>query len=502
MKLYKSDKYSVIEGSGKNIGFITCWNDPGIILKKFPDIKMYFSLMGTLYSREGVSIILRNLALNPNINKLVVYASNPLSNTEFGKAGRELLFEVWKNGVGEDGKVIGSNLTIHKEIDPKIISKIIQNVELIDISEIEFPKLQDKLIELEKSKQKKVYMQSTDFPETVRNTDVSFASEKVGFSFHGRKIYDTWLQVVESIVRYGDIKKTIGRSDVKELQVVNWTFDFEELENKFIPEIDKGVLQIIGLEKDSIESYEDIFINPENKKGSGYTYGERLRNYNQTIDQIDNIVKLIKEDKYSRRAVASTIIPETDAASTNPPCLIFVQAIVDIDSKLNLYATFRSHDIFKAAVPNAFGLLKLQDYICKETGILKGSICITSNSAHLYEEDFENAKKLLECQKWGELKTHFDELTDNDPRGIVRISIQNKQILASLMDKSGNELIEIIGNSSTEVGYKFSRLNLLSKNDHYIYLMKELIKAEFCIKLDLKYEQDKLFKISDKIFLN
>jgi len=441
MEMYLPNKYRVYLGTSLNTGFVTCWNDPEIFLKKYNDFTQYFAIMGTLYSREGVSIILRNLALNPQINKLIVYAGNPLSKTDFGRAGRELLEALWKNGVDESGIVKGNGISIHKEIDTKVIEKIIEHVELIDLSHLKIDDLYLELQKISKEEVRKEYMSSVSFPEPVRNNIASFPSEKVGFSFHGDKIYSVWLSVVESIIRYGDIKKTSGRSDVKELQVVTWTFGEEDLENKFIPDLDNSMLEIIGLKEDSINTYQDIFINPENKKGSGYTYGQRLRDYNGENDQIKNIISLIKEDKYSRRAIASTIIPNIDGTSTNPPCLVFVQVIVDIDSKVNLFATFRSHDIFKAAIPNAFGLLKLQDFITSELGMRKGRITIVSNSAHLYEEDFENAKKLLECQRWGNIKMKFDENCDLDPRGMIKINVIEDNIKAILVDFDGNELI-------------------------------------------------------------
>lgn len=489
MNLYKSDKYSLHIGTKSGVGFVTCWNDPEVFLKKFPDISAHYSLMGSLYSREGVSIILRNLALNPTIRKLVVYGGNPLSNTEFGKAGREMLLRLWENGVNSDSVINNSSLSIHKEINPEIVAKIISNVGLIDKSDLTIDEIYNFLKSIPSKDES--YMQSMEFPEVQRNADQTFPSEKVGFSFRGNKIYDAWLKVVESILRYGDIKKTVGRSDVKELQVVTWTFDNEDLENKFYPQIDKGVLEIIGLEENSLNTYEDIFVNPENKKGSGYTYGERLRNYKQEFDQITNIISLIKEDKFSRRAVATTLIPEIDGKSPNPPCLTHIQVIVDSASKVNLYATFRSHDIFKAAIPNAFGLLKLQDYICKELGMEKGSITIISNSAHMYEEDLDNARKLVDCQLWGDIKTRFDEKTDTDPRGVVRIMVKNSEIIAEILDLNGNELISLNGKTAKEVGYKIARLNLLGRSDHYVDIMIELIKAEVASKTNKLYIQDK-----------
>src|SRR3989344_5959738 len=78
----------------------------------------------------------------------------------------------------------------------------------------------------------------------------------------------------------------------------------------------------------------------------------------------------------------------------------FEYIMAAINDKLNMFVVYRSHDIFKAGISNAFGLRALQEHIAKETCHVVGKLAITSNSAHIYEEDWENAKKLCMCEIW------------------------------------------------------------------------------------------------------
>ena len=175
----------------------------------------------------------------------------------------------------------------------------------------------------------------------------------------------------------------------------------------------------------------------------------------------------------------------------NPPCFIEMQAI-QTDGKLHLLATFRSHDIFKAAIPNAFALRRMQEYICQQTGFEVGSLSINSHSAHIYEEDWDSAKKTMDCLRWErETPLIFNSEHDSDPRGSVRIRVEKRLIVAELTTASGEELISLEGRTAKQVSKRLATLDLLSRSDHLLDIGSELQKAELAIRCRLPYEQDK-----------
>jgi len=168
-----------------------------------------------------------------------------------------------------------------------------------------------------------------------------------------------------------------------------------------------------------------------------------------------------------------------------------IQAI-QANGRLHLLVTNRSHDIFKAAIPNAFGLRMVQKALAEELQFPLGQLQITSQSAHIYEQDWENASQLVRCRFWERSPDLvFDPAIHGDPRGNVVISIEGEKIVAVLQGGEGVELARIEGKTAAEVGLKITHLDLLSRHDHLIDVGIQLEKAEIAMKKNLTFQQDK-----------
>ena len=63
-------------------------------------------------------------------------------------------------------------------------------------------------------------------------------------------------------------------------------------------------------------------------------------------------------------------------------------------NRLVMTAVWRSHDIYRAWIPNFFGLKGLTKYISECLGIKIGPITVHSISAHIYKTNFKDAIKL------------------------------------------------------------------------------------------------------------
>lgn len=497
-QLYLPDKYKVFSGTQSNVALCTCWGDPTLLINKYAQILDIFSLTGTLYSREGVSIMLRNLCLNPTIDTVIIWANNPLSKTPIGSAGRLALTALWEHGISSAHEIANLGVRIHKEIDTHIINMVRQQVKLIDMSTSPFEDLLSEAQKLRTPK-KTVYMQSVAFPEPKREKLATMPSEKAGWSVRGKHTTEAWLKVVDKIIRYGDVKKTESGSGQKELQTITWTIENEHVEDFYIPEWPSNVKEHIGLNEDMLNQYKQIFLTPDKPADSAYTYGNRLYDYPNHLNQIEHIIEHIRDHHETRRAYATTFYPPLDETLASPPCLTSIQFLTTPSDHLNMFATFRSHDIFKAALPNAFGLLHLQSYVAEKAKLKKGSLSITSTSAHIYEEDWQMATDTLKCAVWERTKLYFDENTDIDPRGVMRIAVQNGSIHAELQNEQAEVLFEYTGKSAREVAMKIARLDLLSMPTHYVDVCIELTKAEIAIKTGIEYIQDRPLKVNNSV---
>ena len=138
---------------------------------------------------------------------------------------------------------------------------------------------------------------------------------------------------------------------------------------------------IIGLNK-----YAEQLLSPENP-GFDYTYGERLFAFSiegQAANQINYIIRKLKQEPSSRRAIAVTWDMD-DQSRQHVPCLQLIDFLFR-GGKLNLTAYFRSHDIERAYPCNLYGLNKLLEYVAREAGMEPDSITTISASAHIYVE--------------------------------------------------------------------------------------------------------------------
>ncbi|QQG43997.1 MAG: hypothetical protein HYW86_03995 [Candidatus Roizmanbacteria bacterium] len=165
--------------------------------------------------------------------------------------------------------------------------------------------------------------------------------------------------------------------------------------------------------------------------------------------------------------------------------------------KINVHVFARSHDIARAWFYNFYGVAKLLGKICKETGYIPGYIIIESESAHIYQRDWDAVKELVanEIQE-KDPRMYFDPYLDSDPRGIVNISVAENIIKIKLQDtKSGKLLFEFDVKTAREALYKLKHYNFISRTDHAIFIGTELAKAELCIKLGIPYKYDNPIKL-------
>lgn len=498
--LYQPEKYKVHQGRGGHIGFCTVWNEAEQIFKRSTVLQDKAAIVGTLYSRQGVNVILRNLALNPAIRELYVWGHGTLSNTQFGVAGRELLKAVWEKGVETDGTVRGTQFKLESEIDAGAINLIREKVKLIDLSDQEFAAVET--IITAAAPETSAYMSAQTFPEHQLAAVETFPSEEVGWLVRGHGILDTWSRVIDRIMRYGLIKGTQYGYQQRELIGVTWVAEQEDPENpdlRLAADWPKTLIQTVGADEKSLREYYQVFLSPEAPAGLAYTYGNRLMSYpngDGFIDQIaDVIIKQLKSSPDARRTVATTMVPAIDWNSKEPPCLTQIQCL-QTRGKLHLLATFRSHDLFKAGVPNAFGLRRLQLKIAGELGFELGKLQITSQSAHIYEQDWTEAEKLARCFYWERPpQMGFNPETQADPRGNLLISVSQNQIVATLSVPTGETLLKLEAASARILAKKIAQLGLLSRHDHLLDIGMELEKAELALQKKLTYTQDQPIKL-------
>jgi thymidylate synthase len=130
----------------------------------------------------------------------------------------------------------------------------------------------------------------------------------------------------------------------------------------------------------------------------GPVYGYQWRSWpapeGGSIDQITNLVKMIKRNPDSRRLIVSAWNPAQVEQMALPPCHCLFQFYV-ADGKLSCQLYQRSADIFLGVPFNIASYALLTLMIAQVCGLKAGEFVHTLGDAHLYSNHIEQAKEQL-----------------------------------------------------------------------------------------------------------
>ena len=164
----------------------------------------------------------------------------------------------------------------------------------------------------------------------------------------------------------------------------------------------------------------------------GPVYGHQWRSWPDykggTIDQIKNVVDMIKHNPDSRRMLVTAWNPSEVDDMALPPCHCLFQFYV-ADGRLSLQLYQRSADSFLGVPFNIASYALLLQMIAQVTGLEPGDFIHTTGDTHLYMNHLEQAKLQLTREPRPlpkmkinpDVKDIFDfkfedfELTDYDP---------------------------------------------------------------------------------------
>lgn len=437
------------------IAVVCGWTKKEVVWSKLSEqSKGKVSIIGQLYSKEGINYIIRNLFLNPKIKHLVI------TGADLSGSVQEL-----KNFL-----TTGASDYLHPEI-PEEKAKEFYDYFKNNHSVIDIDKIDDFIRNLQ-CEDLNWTAEAVDFASHSIEVSKMFLSEDVGFRLEGAKVYDVWLKVLDRIIKFG--KEKMSSYGESQLELI----DTMTVINDDNPD-DPDLPDYLYFNKQDLINYYPQLMTDKVFEGVEYTYGSRFRNYDG-INQIQGMINELKKEIYSRRAIAFTWNVEKDSDNEKCPCLDLVQALVQGD-KIYITAYFRSNDMYRAWPQNAYGLLKIQKEIAEALDLRIGKLAIISCSAHIYERDIKDVKDLLEKYKPSlECSPDF--------RGSFVVRIENGEIVVRHIDLDGVFLQEIKGENAFEIRDRI--VPFVSDIAHAVYLGVELMKAETALKEGKEYIQD------------
>lgn len=479
------------------VGVAVMWTERQVVAKMLESTN--YCAIGNLYSSAGISAMIRNIYANPHVRKIVLWGA------DLSRSGQALM-NLMQHGVDNDFFIIGDEKKgqIEKEISRENIELFRKSVKVVNLRGRSVSDLLSTVSDLS-DVEKEPFTKPTTFP-TSRPKPFTYPSEQIGFRLHGDRAAQTWLKILQNIMRYGRNKQTryTQENELKELLNVMAVVYKEDSENPYLP-------HYFPFSKTELLQYYPQVLSAKQIPGIAYTYGQRLRNHD-TVDQIAKIIELIKTRPFSKKMIAFTAKVSEDWNQVNrgdTPCL--TQVIFSIqDNKLFCTTHFRSQDMVHGWPRNVFSLLKLQKLVSDETGYPMGPFVMITHSAHIYSDDYELVTKILKDNYDKELGYTSRQMFEDDPRGNITIEIEESNqvgrptkyakkskiygIVVKLYAPEGGLLLkEWRGKTAMDIYIQMVNIgDYLVLPSHLIYIGTELQRAEFYIKLGKpeKYNQD------------
>jgi thymidylate synthase len=217
-----------------------------------------------------------------------------------------------------------------------------------------------------------------------------------------------YLDLMEHVLKHG-VKKT-DRTGTGTLSVFGWQMRFDLAEGfplvttkklhtkSIIHELLwflKGETNTRYLNEHGVSIWNDW---ADEKGDLGPVYGHQWRSWpaqdGRTIDQIAEVVRMIRSNPDSRRLIVTAWNPADVDKMALPPCHCLFQFYV-AEGRLSCQLYQRSADIFLGVPFNIASYSLLTMMMAQVTGLKPGSFVHTLGDAHLYSNHLEQAKLQL-----------------------------------------------------------------------------------------------------------
>ncbi len=199
----------------------------------------------------------------------------------------------------------------------------------------------------------------------------------------------------------------------------------------------KGETNIRWLKENGVSIWDEW---ADEKGELGPVYGYQWRSWpapdGGTVDQIENLVRDLKNNPNSRRHIVSAWNPALVDEMALPPCHCLFQFYV-ADGKLSCQLYQRSADIFLGVPFNIASYALLTKMLAQVCDLEAGDFVHTFGDAHIYHNHFDQAheqlsrkpKSLPQMQINPKIKDIFAfdyedfELTDYDPHPHIKATV-------------------------------------------------------------------------------
>ncbi|MDJ1497631.1 thymidylate synthase [Cytophagaceae bacterium DM2B3-1] len=192
-------------------------------------------------------------------------------------------------------------------------------------------------------------------------------------------------------------------------------------------------------------------------------YGPRLFNSLDHIDQIQNVISLLRDKPFTRRAVIQILEPK-DLIDNHKeiPCTGSLQFFLR-DNKLHMVTTMRSNDAYMGLPHDIFAFTMIQEIIARSLDVDLGEYRHFVASLHMYESNKVKAQAYLDAG-FQSLLHPMPEMPSGDPWPAIRSMIKIEEKIRE-QDQGSDELDNYELNPYwTDFAYLFKSFSVLKKD--------------------------------------
>ncbi len=502
--LYKPNQLLCGEGS---TAVVTGWTVKQAVAKHLQPSQ--YGVIGQLYSpTRGISVLIRNLLANPQVHYLVVLQATR-EDRNSGACGclLDLFRQGYTAGISDTGRPcwrIRSQILgyVDAEIPEGVLNQLCSTLEVYEASSI--PEAKDQIRALAERPTLPPWSKPREFPMPDLTPTV-LPGSRYGHRIEGRTIAETWVKIIHRIKTTGTIRPTGYDGRWQEL------IDLLAVVTHEPPEFYFPEPNYLPCDRSFIEQYiSQIRDDAPYQEGVKYTYGQRLRSWFGR-DQIEQVIqKLIREidaasgvmslwDPGSADQNREHQIPrfgrqpgDSDHDHGGSPCLNHIWVRI-VEGELSLTAVFRSNDMFSAWPANAMGLRALQHHLRDQiasrggTDLTLGPLITLSQSAHIYDDCWENAEQLIANQ----YPRICDPRDYHDPVGNFLIEVEGTELVVTRTTPGSGEIVQTLrGRHPLKLARQIAAEAPGIQPEHSFYLGIELQKAATAIRNREPYRQD------------
>ena len=209
------------------------------------------------------------------------------------------------------------------------------------------------------------------------NADEAFRYFYKTISKHGRKFADTRALFNIGFTIHKPEMRTIPTSMRK------WNYEYAEAEWQWYLSGDPNIKKL-GEIYGKIPPIWERMADEQGNVNSNY--GWQWQRGGNHKSQLEYVIEKLKKHKHTRHATISIYDgKEHPDFKTDTPCTYAIQ-FTNVENRLNMCVTMRSNDLWYGFCNDQYCFSKLQELVCKRTGLDMGSYFHFAHNLHIYSD--------------------------------------------------------------------------------------------------------------------